>query len=279
LAEWVFVWTGGAVFVISLVFCAVSYVERWSVVAGGGWPAVLVDGLLLGVFAAHHSVFAREPVKRWLARRVPDHLLRSVYVWIASLLFLGACAAWRPIGHQLFHVSGAQAWLHAAVQLLGVSIIALVVRDLDPLELAGIRQGAVDSRQSSVDSPQSPVDGPKSPVDGSRSAGNRPGTDDQRLSTNDRRLPTDDYRLSMNDSRLTTDGPYRLVRHPLYFGWTLIVFGAAQMTGDRLAFAALTTAYLVIAIPWEERSLVRTYGDEYRRYRRVVRWRMIPFIY
>ena len=78
---------------------------------------------------------------------------------------------------------------------------------------------------------------------------------------------------------LQTGGPYRWVRHPLYFGWALMVFGAAHMTGDRLAFASLTTIYLVVAIPWEERSLRRSFGDEYARYMRAVRWRMIPFIY
>ena len=40
------------------------------------------------------------------------------------------------------------------------------------------------------------------------------------------------------------------------------------MTGDRLAFAAITTLYLVVAIPWEERSLVRSFGDDYARYTR-----------
>ena len=74
-------------------------------------------------------------------------------------------------------------------------------------------------------------------------------------------------------------GPYRIVRHPLYFGWVLAAFGAAHMTGDRLAFAALTSLYLAIAIPWEERSLVAAFGDAYRRYQQQVRWRMIPFIY
>jgi protein-S-isoprenylcysteine O-methyltransferase Ste14 len=78
---------------------------------------------------------------------------------------------------------------------------------------------------------------------------------------------------------LQTGGPYGLVRHPLYFGWVLAVFGAAHMTGDRLAFAALTTLYLVIAIPWEERSLVKSFGEDYRRYARQVRWRIVPFIY
>ena len=78
---------------------------------------------------------------------------------------------------------------------------------------------------------------------------------------------------------LQVAGPYRLVRHPLYLGWILVVFGAALMTGDRLAFAAITTLYLVLAIPWEERSLRAAFGSDYERYMRHVRWRMIPFIY
>ena len=78
---------------------------------------------------------------------------------------------------------------------------------------------------------------------------------------------------------LQTGGVYGLVRHPLYLGWILIVFGAAHMTGDRLIFAAISGCYLAIAIPWEERSLAAAFGDEYGRYRRLVRWRMIPFIY
>ena len=44
-------------------------------------------------------------------------------------------------------------------------------------------------------------------------------------------------------------------------------------------FAAITTLYLVVAIPWEERSLVGSFGEEYLRYTRLVRWRIIPFIY
>jgi protein-S-isoprenylcysteine O-methyltransferase Ste14 len=51
------------------------------------------------------------------------------------------------------------------------------------------------------------------------------------------------------------------------------------MTGDRLVFAALTTGYLIAAIPWEERSLRQSFGDDYVRYSRDVKWRMIPFIY
>ena len=78
---------------------------------------------------------------------------------------------------------------------------------------------------------------------------------------------------------LKTDGAYGLVRHPLYSGWTLFVLGAPDMTGTRAVFAAVSTLYLAIAIPFEERSLVDLFGDAYRRYQRVTRWRMLPGIW
>jgi protein-S-isoprenylcysteine O-methyltransferase Ste14 len=34
-----------------------------------------------------------------------------------------------------------------------------------------------------------------------------------------------------------------------------------------------------VAIPWEERSLLRMFGESYARYKRNVRWRMIPYVY
>ena len=60
---------------------------------------------------------------------------------------------------------------------------------------------------------------------------------------------------------LQSNGVYGLVRHPLYLGWLLCVFGSPHMTGDRVAYAIITTAYLIVAIPWEERSLERAFGE------------------
>jgi protein-S-isoprenylcysteine O-methyltransferase Ste14 len=51
------------------------------------------------------------------------------------------------------------------------------------------------------------------------------------------------------------------------------------MTLGRFTFALVSTAYLALAIPWEERSLVATFGPEYREYQRQVRWRMVPGLY
>ncbi len=51
------------------------------------------------------------------------------------------------------------------------------------------------------------------------------------------------------------------------------------MTGTRAAFAVISTAYLMLAIPLEERGLIETFGHDYDRYRQHVRSRMIPWVY
>lgn len=80
-----------------------------------------------------------------------------------------------------------------------------------------------------------------------------------------------------NDVRIVW--PYTLVRHPIYLGWALTVLAAPTMTVDRLWWAAISTAYLVIATPWEERSLSAAVGPAYQAYCRQVRWRMVPGLY
>jgi methanethiol S-methyltransferase len=77
----------------------------------------------------------------------------------------------------------------------------------------------------------------------------------------------------------TSNGLYGFVRHPIYFAWLLMVWPTPVMTAGRLTFAAVSTAYLVLAIPWEERSLIAQYGGRYQRYRDEVRWRLLPGIY
>ena len=66
-----------------------------------------------------------------------------------------------------------------------------------------------------------------------------------------------------------TPGPYRIVRHPLYVGWLLMFWSAPLMTSAHLVFALATTAYILIAIQFEEHDLVRSHA-EYAEYRRRV---------
>jgi protein-S-isoprenylcysteine O-methyltransferase Ste14 len=63
---------------------------------------------------------------------------------------------------------------------------------------------------------------------------------------------------------------YRYVRHPLYVGWLLTFWSAPVMTVAHLFFAVMTTAYIFVAIRFEEADLMAVHGDKYRRYRNQV---------
>lgn len=67
-----------------------------------------------------------------------------------------------------------------------------------------------------------------------------------------------------------TPGPYKVVRHPLYFGWLLMFWATPVMTLAHLVFAIATTGYIFIAIVLEEKDLVREHGRKYINYRRSV---------
>ncbi|HEV2836464.1 MAG TPA: isoprenylcysteine carboxylmethyltransferase family protein [Pyrinomonadaceae bacterium] len=70
--------------------------------------------------------------------------------------------------------------------------------------------------------------------------------------------------------RFATPGPYRLVRHPLYVGWLFAFWMTPLMTYAHLLFSIATTAYILLAIQFEERDLVREHGETYEAYRKSV---------
>jgi methanethiol S-methyltransferase len=73
-----------------------------------------------------------------------------------------------------------------------------------------------------------------------------------------------------------TPGPYRLVRHPLYVGFLFAFWATPTMSLTHLVFALATTAYILVAIQFEEHDLVASLGESYREYRKHVPM-LIPF--
>jgi methanethiol S-methyltransferase len=70
--------------------------------------------------------------------------------------------------------------------------------------------------------------------------------------------------------KFTTPGPYKIVRHPLYVGWLFAFWMTPVMTAAHLLFSIATTAYILLAIQFEERDLVREHGETYEKYRQSV---------
>jgi methanethiol S-methyltransferase len=228
-----FAWTGAIVFVLSLSYFLYSYWVVFGRTADGALraSAVIWDVALFSAFAAHHSVFAREPVRRRLARTVP-HLERSVYVWVASLLFIVVCWLWQPVAGVVWELDGPARVAAVVVRVGGIVFSVYSASLIDAFELAGIRQ-----------------------------------LNAQRPTTNSQ------------GEEFKTTGPYGWVRHPIYLGWFLIVFAVGTMTMTRFVFAVVSCVYILVAIPFEERSMKASSQGAYERYMKRVPRKLIPGLY
>ena len=127
-------WAGGAVFVLALLVCAYSFV------AVGARSRGLTPRRSRSTPPSFRPSRRTTACSRATGQTVGDVRgsrtpVRSVYDWLASLLLIGVCAAWQPVGGEIYHLRGGQAMALAAVQLAGVLIIASAVRAMDALEL------------------------------------------------------------------------------------------------------------------------------------------------
>jgi protein-S-isoprenylcysteine O-methyltransferase Ste14 len=108
---------------------------------GPTWSALIVDALLLGIFALQHSVMARRGFKRWWTRYVPWHMERSTYVLAASLAVALLLWQWRALPTVVWAVdSQAARTLLLAISALGWGTLLVSTFLINHFELFGVQQ-------------------------------------------------------------------------------------------------------------------------------------------
>ncbi|MBM4000424.1 MAG: isoprenylcysteine carboxylmethyltransferase family protein [Planctomycetes bacterium] len=188
-----------------------------------GSPAasILVNMLLLALFAVQHSVMARPAFKRWWTRVIAAPMERSTYVLVASLLLLLLYWQWRPLPQPVWAVTNPAiiAAVHG-ISAAGWLVVLGATFMIDHFDLFGLRQ----------------------------TYGHFAGWKD---------APTP----------FMTPYLYRWIRHPIMLGFIIAFWATPAMSIGRFLFAAVTTAYILVAIQLEERDLIHAHGDDYRAYR------------
>ena len=103
--------------------------------------SLLVDVLLLGLFAIQHSVMARPGFKRWWTRFVPKPMERSTFVLLASASLALLFVQWRPLNAMVWDLSDSFAGaLLVALCGAGWGLVLASTFQIDHFELFGLKQ-------------------------------------------------------------------------------------------------------------------------------------------
>jgi methanethiol S-methyltransferase len=117
-------------------------------------PALIVDIILLGIFAIQHSVMARPAFKRWWTGLVPQPVERSTYVLLSSLALILLFWQWRPITDVIWSVGNPVGHgILVALFWLGWVVVLVSTFLINHFDLFGLQQVWAHAQGRQAESP------------------------------------------------------------------------------------------------------------------------------
>lgn len=187
----------------------------------GTTTAVIINLLVLTLFALQHSVMARPAFKKWWTQFIPESIERSTYVLSTAIVLVILYWQWRPMTDVIWQVDSSFAvMLINALFWSGWIFLFASTFMISHTDLFGLRQVYLKFKDEEYSNPG--------------------------------------FRIS---------GFYKFVRHPIMTGIIIAFWSTPHMTAGHLLFAAVSTAYILLALQFEEHDLMNLLGEKYADYK------------